>query len=219
MDCNKRFIQIAQLIQKSCRTLAIALDDLIGLSISLLHMHMDFGTPLLDRLLDTQQHLRADKVSALRAKQDLNPSPCLVVPFIIQINVSIQALLSHGIIKLIEFARLINPSFSRSNRLCNIPSGAHLIDESTHIFHFGIIVAQCGSACPDGLQNGHSAAHIPLLVINRVVKGLEAEHHPTVGVLGQSAHNIACSMHMAVDKTRQHHMMIQGDHFLSCIFR
>ena len=50
---------------------------------------------------------------------------------------TIQALLSHGIIKLIEFARLINPSFSRSNRLCNIPSGAHLIDESTHIFHFG----------------------------------------------------------------------------------
>ena len=161
-------------------------------------------------------HFHCEKIGMAQIKSD---EPCLVVPFIIQINVSIQALLSHGIIKLIEFARLINPSFSRSNRLCNIPSGAHLIDESTHIFHFGFIVAQCGSACPDGLQNGHSAAHIPFLVINRVVKGLEAEHHPTVGVLGQSAHNIACSMHMAVDKTRQHHMMIQGDHFLSCIFR
>ena len=49
-----------------------------------------------------------------------------------------------------------------------------------------VIVAQGSGARPDGLQNGHPAARVPLLVGYGVVKGLHAEHHPVVGVLSQT---------------------------------
>ena len=218
MNGNEGFIQIAQFIQEGGGPLAITLNDLIGLSVPLLHMHVDFGSPVFDRLLDAQQHLWADKVSALGPKQDLDPTARLVVPLVIQGNVSIQALFAHGVIKLIELAGLIDPPFGRPDGLGNVASCPHLVDERTHVFHLGFIVAQRSGARPDGLQNGHPAARISLLIVDRVVKRLKTEHHPTIGVLGQAPHDVASRVHVAVNKAGQHHVMIQDDGFLSGIF-
>ena len=100
----------------------------------------------------------------------------------------------------------------------NVASCPHLVDERTHVFHLGFIVAQRSGARPDGLQNGHPAARISLLIVDRIVKRLKTEHHPTIGVLGQAPHDVASRVHVAVNKAGQHHVMIQDDGFLSGIF-
>ena len=214
VDRDQGGVQIAQLIQEGGGPLAVTLLDLISLPVALLDVHMDLGAPLLDHLLDLQQQLRTDEVRPLGAKEDPDPSPGLTMPLVIELDVPLEALLPHLVIELIQFSRLIHPALGRPDGLGDVAPGPHLLDEGAHAVHPGLVVPQGGGARPDGLQDGDPAARVLLLCGDGVVEGLEAEHHPVVGVLGQAPHDVAGGVHMSVDEAGQDHVVGQVDDLL-----
>lgn len=135
VDGNQGGVQITQLIQKRGGPLSVALFDLIGLPVALLNVHMDFSPAFFDDFLNLQEHFRTDKIRSLGPEQNLDPAPRLVVPLVVELDVALEALLTHLVVELIELARLVNPPFGGSDGLGNIASGPHLFDEAAHIIH------------------------------------------------------------------------------------
>ena len=96
---------------------------------------MDFGFALFHNFLNFQEHFGADKIRPLGPEQDLDPAPRLVVPLVVELDVALEALLTHLVVELIELARLIDPPFGGPDGLGNVASGPHLFDEVAYIIH------------------------------------------------------------------------------------
>ena len=216
VDRDQVLIEDAQFVEELRRSLAVSLDDLVRLSVALLHVQVHLGVSFLDGLLGLEQHLGAHEVGALRAEQDADVA--LAVPAVVGLDVRVHLAFAHLVVELIELAGIIDPSLGGAEHGGQVASRADLRDEFRAAVHFDVVVAEAGRAGLDGLDDGHAAALDLVLGGRGVHERLQREHHPVVGVLRQASEHVVERVHVGVDQSREDDMILQIQHFVRLIF-
>ena len=217
MNRNQRIIQKSQLVQECNGALSVTLYDLIGFTVTLLHVHMDLGVSLLRQRIHTLEQLRTEKIDSLRAKQNPDATIGLVMPFVIQFQILLQRLFTQRCFKFIKLPGCVCSVRRFSDRRGDIPARTNFLNKLADRIHICFVIAQSRSSGFQGFDDRQTASGLSLRAVAPVHERLQAIHHPISCILSQSSENAVAGMHVAVDEAGKHRMMLQIQDFLTFV--
>ncbi len=207
MDGDQVFVEQADLFEKCDGPFSITLNDLICFTVALLRVQVELRLSLFDYFLRLKQHFRADEVRSLRPEQNLYV--VFIVPLIVHADILAQSFFAHGIVKLVELARIVDASLRSAEHQRQIPAGADFLDEFSHAVNFVVLIAQCRRSRFDCFDNRYAASLYRIVQRCSVRKRLKPVHHPVVRVLRKTPQDVVQRMHVTVDKAGEHCVMFE----------